>query len=302
MKQKTFLATLCIAALSLFTSCSNEESQELFDETFPDETFVMTMKYAGETYIVPCKLENDSLMYLDEEFNKIYIEEISKLPEQAMLTYKDKFGNDVCEFYKSTEELESMNGIVSSCAESQPYNNNPHSRVTDLPGNIVIEEGGILGHLQLFDDTNYHSTVLSFNIGYKRITAVPSIKGEFYINGYCYQNFNDKTSSIKLYSFLDPNKIYELNVKYFNDTSYPGVIHKYYGQNMRVCFIGYEDTNYKGKALYCISNDDPTIVHGDWKLKNIGWNDKISSFKFGLITYDKTIGSNPEFPPHEPIK
>ena len=54
----------------------------------------------------PCALVNDSLVYLDENFNTLYKNEISQISELAALSYQDEQGNKVVEYYHSATELE----------------------------------------------------------------------------------------------------------------------------------------------------------------------------------------------------
>lgn len=42
-----------------------------------------------------------------------------------------------------------------------------------------------------------------------------------------------------------------------------------------------------------------TATHQDWKLKNIGWNDKISSLVFRIITVQNI--TNGTYTPHDPV-
>ena len=63
------------------------------------------------------------------------------------------------------------------------------------------------------------------------------------------------------------------------------------GSQLRTCLISFEDSEFKGKVLYCISGGYAPIMspasldmyHEDWNLKKIGWNDKISSVAFRIV-------------------
>ena len=79
-------------------------------ETKASESYSLLIKYAGQTYNVPCALVNDSLVYLDENFNTLYKNEISQISELAALSYQDEQGNKVVEYYHSATELEEENG------------------------------------------------------------------------------------------------------------------------------------------------------------------------------------------------
>ena len=69
------------------------------------------------------------------------------------------------------------------------------------------------------------------------------------------------------------------------------------GKDLRTCLLGYQNINYKGDVLYCVSNEsgDPN-PHEDYDLKKIGWNDKISSVEFKIIREDEI---SEYYPPHD---
>ncbi|MDE6191805.1 MAG: hypothetical protein K2G47_09335 [Muribaculum sp.] len=124
----------------------------------------------------------------------------------------------------------------------------------------------------------------------KRIPPVSGVRDcDVYAKDYA--GFNDKTSSIRVFNFLDPNTYYKPHVVSSGIPStlpLPG----YLGSRLRTCLISYEDSNYRGKVLYCIADysstadmsKPETATHQDRRLKNLGWNDKISSVVFRIVT------------------
>lgn len=79
------------------------------------------------------------------------------------------------------------------------------------------------------------------------------------------------------------------------------------GSQLRTCLIGYEDSGFKGNILYCVAsysstqdiNRPETASHQDYKLKRIGWNDKISSVVFRIINI--SLINSGTITPHNPI-
>lgn len=294
--KKIILASLVgFLSFGIMTSCSKDDEETYYGKEYGEEgygdpeiggkvitksadSFSLTIRYEGETYQVPCALVNDSLVYLDETFNTLYKEEISMNPELAALTYKDEQGNDVIEYYHSDQELEEENNI------SYYYGENANSDITTFgfkPDNMPNPDAG---RAILYDDNNYSDRNIEIDIDYNTQWVIANLKD--------YDNFNDKTSSIRVFNFLEPNKWYR------PATLMP--IEPIQGKDLRTCLIGYEDSNLSGKKLYCIAtynsnqnlNDPSTASHQDSDLKRIGWNDKISSVAFRIIKVNF-------FPPHE---
>mgnify|MGYP006394168055 FL=1 len=84
MKKTVFASALGL--LCMVASCSDDDDKiedvyKPYDpeqgynspiETKASESYSLLIKYAGKTYNVPCALVNDSLVYLDENFNTLY--------------------------------------------------------------------------------------------------------------------------------------------------------------------------------------------------------------------------------------
>lgn len=248
------------------TACSNVDEPETEELNSNDMTSLLTVKYKGETYTIPCIMKNDSLIYLDKKFNELYKNEIEKLPNRAAFCYKDEQGNDVIEYYSSSKELEKETKIT--------YIGNNNTRMTRdaMPQPVA-------GRAILYDNKNYKDRTVIMDADLNIFPNIPNLKG--------YAGFNDKTSSIRVFNFLNPNKSYKPSYALPETPGTPG-------SQLRTCLIGYEDSNFKGSVLYCIAtysntenlNDPSTATHQDYNLKKIGWNDKISSARFRIITVD----------------
>lgn len=56
------------------------------------------------------------------------------------------------------------------------------------------------------------------------------------------------------------------------------------GSLLRICLIGYHNSDFGGAALYCLSRPTgDSGVHEDANLKDIGWNDRISSIVLRMV-------------------
>ena len=199
----------------------------------------------------------------------------------AALSYKDEQGNTVLEYYHSDKELERENGIFN-------FNDKIVENNFLTKASVEMPEPKA-GRAILYDDTDFKDRTVVIDIDYDIHWNIPNLKD--------YDNFNDKTSAIRVYNFLEPNTWYRPGY------AVPGYSVK--GSDLRTCLIGYEDSNYGGKRLYCVASytsgqdlDDPsTASHQDNSLKYLGWNDKISSVVFRIIGVN--LIDSGEVTPHE---
>lgn len=268
---------------SLAISCSSDEETDTLPSTSSDtqEEFTQTIKFDGRTYSVRCSVRNDSLIYLDEDFNSIYKDQIAPNKNLAVLVYKGENGEDVVEYFPSEKQLTETHDVkVFNDSVMQGRNLRAETALQPSAGRAI-----------LYDDTNFKDRSINLDIDYNHYITIPALKA--------YQNFNDKTSAIRVYNFLNPSKKYRAS--YWPQDQYEK------GSDLRTCLIGYEDKNYKGKVLYCVAtysnaedlSKPETATHQDWKLKKIGWNDKISSVVFRIIEI-KDINDG-KINPHDPI-
>jgi len=272
---KSFIYSLPVCFI-LFSSCS--ENDFTTDEAVPNEQFTLYAKYKGIDYVVPCVSINNSVVFLNKEFNDLYQNEISLLPNLAVLALSD----NVVEYYSTENELQTKSGITFFDQESTSTNEPQTKANTFITGTAI-----------LYDDTNFKDTEVRFSIDNTLIYSCPNLK-----NAYA---FNDKTSAIRLFNFIPSNSYFGLPYSGFTYDDPNGM-----GSNMRIVLIGYQNDTYGGQVLYCIStyssSEDiykpETATHQDWKLGNIGWNDKISSVVLRIATLQQV---NSSYPPHNPV-
>lgn len=247
--------------LPFIMACSNTE--EIQDKTTnpQKEIFSLEIAYDGKCYNVPCSLDEEgNIEYLDTEFKELYDSEISQIPNLITLSNGD---NKVTYFHSTEDMFKELNyTIVSS--------------------NIMPNESRALadtfkGKVTLWDDTGFKDRSISFEIGYHNIKEWPHLKYPF--------QFNDKTSALKVYSLIPYNNYVIIN---------NGI---YSTNNLQVVFLGYEDDHYNGKVLTCIPpNSLDGITPGEFsydRLKNIGWNDKITSIRLEIV-YKGLLTNNNE--------
>lgn len=270
MRIGTFYKGASVLFLGMLFSCNNNESPLIEQEhTNYTDVFEQTIKFDGNIYHVHCATLNDSLIFLDKNFESIYRNQISKMPELTTFVYKDENGNDVIEYYSSEKELLKSRKI--SFYDNQELCVNTSSRAITMPEPKA-------GRAILYDDTGFKDRTVTLDADYNQFPSIANLKA--------YAGFNDKTSAIRVFDFLKPDTYYRPSY------AVPGYSVK--GSQLRTCLIGYEDSDFKGSKLFCVAtysssqdiNKPETASHQDYKLKNIGWNDKISSCVFRIITVD----------------
>lgn len=290
MKNFKFLPILALS-LGYFSCTSDVDEPFNAEESLPQETFTLTVVHNGKTYDVPAKTVGDSIVYLDQEFSRIYETEIKGKDDKAVLTYKTDDGRDVVKYYASADELEKENGI-------EYFENTEETPTFSRGGESLPIPYGIVGRAVLYDDKTFKDRDITFDISETIFFAVPNLKN--------HSNFNDKTSSIRVFNLLEPNKLYSPTGTPYREEG----VNATYGRDLRVCLIGYENSNYGGKILYCVSREYKPIdlsltleqmrdvYHCDWRLSKIGWNDKISSLVFRIIVAKQI---DKIYIPHTPI-
>ena len=255
------------------TACSQEELIESTDDSALKSECELIVKYAGKTYFTGVAFQNDSTIYLNKEYATLYENEISKNKKLAILFHEDDLGRDVVEYYESPEVLEKENNISymenQKCVELKEEELLESTRGSNTV-HYVPFAGTALGRAQLWDDKDYSDRSVVLQCSETHYQSIPSLKA--------FADFNDKTSSIKVWNYMN---LYQEYSPYNN--SIFGII----GAALRTCLISYEDINFQGSVLYCISNatGNPN-PHEDRRLKSIGWNDKISSVVFTIIRGD----------------
>lgn len=189
-KLKHFL--LILLFVSVFTACS-EESQsldsayEMPDLSEYEETFTQNIKYKGMVYRVLCGIRNDSLEYIDKTFNDLYVNEISLNKNLAMLAQCSDGGDDLIEFYDTASELEDAHNMEVFNTDS----------IREIGSRAL---GTIVGRAILNDDTDFKDRSIILDIDKDVFITIPNLKD--------YAGFNDKTSSIRVFNFLQPDQLY----------------------------------------------------------------------------------------------
>ncbi|MCM1518778.1 MAG: hypothetical protein NC117_09070 [Pseudoflavonifractor sp.] len=218
--KKFVCAVISMMALVL-TSCSSEDllPDETEQKVVNNDEFSMIVRYKGNIYNVPCILENDSLIYLDESFNELYNKEISNNPNLAIYATKDENGNDVISYYEDVKTLENDLNVEYMSEDSNYGSRTSRSYV---------------GRAILYDDRGYADRNVILDLYSDARITIFSLKE--------YASFNDKTSSIEVYNYMEPGTTY-----YIGDVVNGG---RYFrGSELRACLISYEDTYFKGKVL-----------------------------------------------------
>lgn len=251
--------------LSVISFCSCSKNEEIYDSRKSNSTelFNLIIKYNNNQYNVQCTTQADSLMFLDKTFNELYKSKLENNPKLATLLYETEDGTSVVEYFDSAEELEQTKGLA--------FVNNEQSRAVSDP-----ISSNTIGRAILYDDTNFSDTDVTLDITPTTYYEIPNLKD--------YARFNDKTSSIRVFNFLNPSSNY---------SPAPYGVGAMSGSALRTCLISFEDTDFDGKVLYCISKTYQAIsyavnwdvaYHQDYNLKRVGWNDKISSVVFRIVT------------------
>lgn len=303
MNKTLIIVSIFTFVLSLM-ACNNADEPQFSsaDELNGQETFIAV--YKGKSYIVGVKELNDSVIYQNESFDKIYRENLSKNSHLAMLAYKNVYGQDIIEYFDKEEELwkeYSINRLMWQNDSTNGKQNSGPRRVLDY---IQIPEGStLIGRAILYDDVNYSDRTLTIDMSPICRIEIPRLKD------FAFQ-FNDKTSSIRVFNFMDPSQNYSIRCGLPRDAHFVTMS----GGHLRTCLVSFEDTGFHGKVLYCFSSysnpaasyDPTTASHQDWNLKRIGWNDKISAvaldiFQTAAFNYEfEIIGENGK-EPHDEI-
>lgn len=258
---------LILVLTSLIYACSSDDETDManYEENEDLEPYYMNLEYQGKTYHVLCQIDaNDSLIFLDTEFKRLYEDEISQIPNLVTVVKNDT----ALAYYTSIPAMEEGQHLMllDSMVLTQDY----------LPTRVLSSK--IAGRVSWWDDKDYKDRSDSVEINYLQMISIPSMKKR--------NNFNDKISSLVVKSFI-PNGQYitlaagtALSKKSFSEfTSNPWSVlgdDDYVNtSDIRLVFLGYEDSNYEGDILCIIPENGATVKHR--RLKSIKWNDKISS-------------------------
>lgn len=257
-----------IAFLGLI-ACNSDNDIEI-QPNESKETFTLNIKYQDKIYNVVCEELNDSIIFLDKDFESFYLNEIASKPNLATMIHND----GTIEYFENAE-VAIRSQKLSLLETDSEENDNQGIMLRKSPYNPV-ESGASGGKLTLWDDTNYKDRTVEATINFNvRSCTLLNLKHS--------DGFNDKTSSLKVWSYINNNTTYYY--QYLVEPSHNNKFGYASGSLLRIAFIGYENDNLRGRTLICIPPNGG--VHEDSNLKRIpcdsgNWNDRISSFEFKI--------------------
>ena len=230
-------------------SCSNQEEPIQKADTRATNTSVteiLNITYKGKCYkSIPTTYdENGEFVFLNDEFATLYSTEIAMLPDLSIFVSD---ANNI-EFYSSLNETLEKKEL--KLIKNVKFNS------------VLTRVGGIVGEVDLFDDTGCKDRHFPFTITENSpINYIADLKPSPY-------KFNDKCSSLTLANNLPDvhNQTILIDGK-----SLPCA-------DVSVVFIGYDDKNYTDRTIVCTAESSRYNTYNSLP----GFNDKLSSFKLFL--------------------
>ena len=230
-------------------SCSNQEEPIQKADTRATNTSVteiLNITYKGKCYksIATAYDENGKFVFLNDEFATLYSTEIAMLPDLSIFVTD---ANNI-EFYSSLNETLEKKEL--KLIKNVKFNS------------VLTRVGGIVGEVDLFDDTGCKDRHFPFTITENSpINYIADLKPSPY-------KFNDKCSSLTLANNLPDvhNQTILIDGK-----SLPCA-------DVSVVFIGYDDKNYTDRTIVCTAESSRYNTYNSLP----GFNDKLSSFKLFL--------------------
>ena len=283
---------LCLGIIFLIQSCSNEIEPTPFENNHQTSSISkMLVKFENQIFETEVKTTGDSVEYLNKEFDRFYQSNIATNPNIATLLCTDDAGITHVEYFKSESELLGKYQFLQGDSILDNLNsNNTRSGIIDLyPSN---NQDPILAKAELYEHADFKGTALFLYSTTSWANAIGNFK-EYGVN--------DKTSSIRVFNYMNPNAYYTIKVIGYPDRDYLNP-HTHKGSELRPVFRFYKDAYQEGSVLYCIASPSgSSVTHQDFNLKGIKWNDKISSSGVSLV-FDFSVfyGDNPEIPDHKP--
>lgn len=249
LTNKTIRTAAFTCAVFSLASCSNEDapSTNSQEDIIPEE--YLNISYQGKNYSnVPTAYdENGDFIFLDNEFSKIYEDELAGLNTLSINLVDDSS----IEIYKTLDENLQNHGIAGVPI---PIENDLQTRA------VVSPSQNFLGQVQLWDDKNFDDRNYTFGISdAKDPMEVGNLNDPY--------KFNDKCSSLILTNYLPNDPTKELNmgtytIKYSEAT---------------LVFIGYENKWLGGSTFTVLAETADTEPDSRRNLPK--FNDKMSSFK-----------------------
>lgn len=259
--KRNYLLTGTLALLMAITSCSEESDTPVNDSSNLQtrstelsenvENFTIKVRYDGVLYDVPCKSYGDSIVYLNKEFENLFVNELSKNPNLITCVNED----GIIEYFQSKEKFESTCKLRFLDADVDEADN-PLTK-----GQTVGDYSGA-GEATLYDDTGCDdNSNLRMTIGYDYMLDIPRLKSF---------GMNDKTSSLQVKSYVNDPNLRVVLISFENDT--------------------FNLDNPSKAELYCIAkynetHQDLNLKHVPAHGRD-SWNDRISSTRLRIATSD----------------
>lgn len=247
---KNLFSKLLMPVIALtVVSCSNQEEPIQKADTRATNTSVteiLNITYKGKCYkSIPTTYdENGEFVFLNDEFATLYSTEIAMLPGLSIFVTD---ANNI-EFYSTLNETLEKKEL--KLIKNVKFNS------------VLTRVGGIIGEVDLFDDTGCKDRHFPFTITENSpINYIADLKPSPY-------KFNDKCSSLTLANNLPDvhNQTILIDGK-----SLPCA-------DVSVVFIGYDDKNYTDRTIVCTAESSRYNTYNSLP----GFNDKLSSFKLFL--------------------
>lgn len=267
--KKLFLFLLMLP--SLFCSCSNDDEVTTKSE---NDRFNLNITWNGQQYTVPCSLdENGNLQYWNEEFKNVYNNEIAQY-EDSLVTYA--VDNHTISYYPSIKAMMNDLGL-------RFLNQRAMTDEESKAGTRTVASNTIAGMVYMWSGTNFNGTQLNHRTFYT---------SSYWNSRLSTLKYNDAARSIRVVSNIPQDDYVYVNYSdiafKYNEGSFfedpPTGSSLYATNDLRVVFIAYEDTRYRGKVLCMIPEN--TNYRQYEKLSTIGWDKMISSVVIRIAVKD----------------
>ena len=247
---KNLFSKLLMPVIALtVVSCSNQEEPIQKADTRATNTSVteiLNITYKGKCYksIPTAYDENGEFVFLNDEFATLYSTEIAMLPGLSIFVTD---ANNI-EFYSTLNETLEKKEL---------------KLIKNIKLNsILTRAGGIVGEVDLFDDTGCKDRHFSFSITENSPeNKIADLKRSPY-------KFNDKCSALTLTNNL-PN-VHDQTVLL---NGYPRPC-----ADVSVVFVGYDDKYFTDRTIVRVAESSQHNTYNSLP----GFNDKLSSFKLFL--------------------
>lgn len=244
--------------LALIISCEKEETfnnKSLIVNSEVEQIVIDGVEYDFEFY-----KDNLGEVTLNKNENDILSDFIEK--NKNMSYYYDT--KNILHLFRNSDEMKKF------MEDDATRNFIPSKNTINSSLKLVTVDEWAESSLKIYDGTNYQTLLFASNIGNTNSgwggtsTNIPNLES-VYLNGN-YQNFNDKTSSIKLSMKVPIPYTNNINISYailYRDTNYGGYS------------LGINSTKYNE---YGIADLHKTKMYREW-FKTRYWGDRASSLK-----------------------